>query len=60
MAGDLEVTSNTTDTPLQKLLTAAYTSADSFMRNSRYIHLIPKQSHSEKASKKKISKVITI
>ncbi|MCP8857345.1 SAM-dependent methyltransferase [Latilactobacillus fuchuensis] len=53
MAGELEVTGKNA-APLQELMTAAYNSADSFMRNRNYIHFLPKQSHSEKASKKDI------
>lgn len=53
MAGDIEVTGKG-DAPLQKLLTAAYNSSESFMRSHSYIHFLPKQSHSEKASKKDI------
>ncbi|KRK33170.1 SAM-dependent methyltransferase [Loigolactobacillus bifermentans] len=36
---------------IQRLLMSAYESADSFMRNSKYIRFLPKQSHSEKKSK---------
>lgn len=50
MAGDIEIT-GTVDFPIQKVLTAAYESADSFMRNPKLMRLIPKQSHSERASK---------
>ncbi|KRM56476.1 SAM-dependent methyltransferase [Lacticaseibacillus sharpeae] len=52
--GDIEVEG--AGRPLQKLLTAAYESADSFMRNSKLMRIIPKQSHSERASKKDIQK----
>jgi cyclopropane-fatty-acyl-phospholipid synthase len=52
--GDIEVEGD--GRPLQKILTAAYESADSFMRNSKLMRIIPKQSHSEKASKKDIQK----
>ncbi|WP_155286141.1 SAM-dependent methyltransferase [Lacticaseibacillus zhaodongensis] len=53
MAGDIEVT-GPEKRPLQTVLTAAYQSADSFMRNSKLMKIIPKQSHSEKASSKDV------
>lgn len=53
MAGDIDVTGPSAR-PLQTVLTAAYESADSFMRNNKFMHVIPKQSHSEKASKKDV------
>lgn len=52
MAGDIDVTGG--QAPLQTLLTSAYESADSFMRSKKFLRFIPKQSHSEKASKKDI------
>lgn len=39
------------DGSIQKLICSAYESADSFMRNPHLRRLIPKQSHTEKASK---------
>ncbi len=54
MSGDIDVTGG--QRPLQTILTAAYESADSFMRNSKLMRLIPKQSHSEKASEADIQK----
>lgn len=42
------------DGSIQKLICAAYESAGSFLRSSHLRRLIPKQSHSEKASKEDI------
>lgn len=39
------------DGSIQKLITAAYESAGSFMRNSKFRRFLPKQGHSEKESK---------
>lgn len=50
MAGDIDVTSPE-PYPVQQVLTAAYESAGSFMRNKKLMRFIPKQSHSEKKSK---------
>ena len=53
MRGDIEVTGGG-PFALQRLLTAAYESSGSFMRNPKLMRLIPKQSHSEKKSKQDI------
>ncbi|WP_225049164.1 SAM-dependent methyltransferase [Lacticaseibacillus kribbianus] len=53
MRGDLTVTGGTR--PLQRLLTAAYQSQDSFMKAPWLRRFIPKQSHSEKTSKQDIA-----
>lgn len=45
MDGKIEI-----DGSIQKLITAAYESADSFMRNSKFRRFLPKQGHSEKES----------
>ena len=50
MAGDIEI-EGPGKFPIQTVLTAAYSSAESFMRDSKWRKFIPKQSHSEKASK---------
>ncbi|HIW70308.1 MAG TPA: cyclopropane-fatty-acyl-phospholipid synthase family protein [Candidatus Limosilactobacillus merdipullorum] len=42
------------DGSIQKLMMAAYSSADSFMRNSKLRRFIPKQNHSEKESQQDI------
>ncbi|KRN29060.1 cfa protein [Lactobacillus selangorensis] len=55
MAGKINIT-GTTEFPIQTVLTAAYESADSFMRNKKFLRFIPKQSHSEKESVKDIQK----
>ncbi|WDF81895.1 cyclopropane-fatty-acyl-phospholipid synthase [Lacticaseibacillus pabuli] len=55
MRGDIEIT-GPSDRPIQTVLTAAYESAESFMRNSKFMRVIPKQSHSEKASKHDVQK----
>lgn len=53
MAGDIDVTSDK-PFPLQRVITAAYESAGSFMRSSKLRHFLPKQSHTEKKSKEDI------
>ena len=45
MDGKIEI-----DGSIQKLITAAYESAGSFMRNSKFRKFLPKQGHSEKES----------
>lgn len=45
MDGKIEI-----DGSIQKLITAAYESAGSFMRNSKFRRFLPKQGHSEKES----------
>ncbi|KRM71310.1 SAM-dependent methyltransferase [Lacticaseibacillus brantae] len=50
MAGDIEI-EGPGKFPIQTVLNAAYASAESFMRDSKWRKFIPKQSHSEKASK---------
>ena len=45
MDGKIEI-----DGSIQKLITAAYESAGSFMRNSKFWKFLPKQGHSEKES----------
>ncbi|WP_314737452.1 cyclopropane-fatty-acyl-phospholipid synthase family protein [Limosilactobacillus urinaemulieris] len=45
MDGKIEI-----DGSIQKLITAAYESAGSFMRNSKFRRFLPKQEHSEKES----------
>ncbi|WP_242335432.1 SAM-dependent methyltransferase [Limosilactobacillus urinaemulieris] len=45
MDGKIEI-----DGSIQKLITAAYESASSFMRNSKFRRFLPKQGHSEKES----------
>ena len=52
MDGKIEITGGPYS--IQKLLTAAYENADSFMRNSKYIRFLPKQSHNEKHSKEDV------
>ncbi|WP_262316640.1 SAM-dependent methyltransferase [Lacticaseibacillus parakribbianus] len=52
MRGDITVVGG--QYPLQRLLTAAYESAGSFMKNPALKRFIPKQSHSEQKSKKDI------
>ena len=52
--GIIDVTSTVHHRPLQTLLTAAYQSADSFMKNPKLRKFLPKQSHSEKKSKQDI------
>lgn len=42
------------DGSIQKLMMAAYSSADSFMRNSKLRRFMPKQNHSEKESQQDI------
>ncbi|EKK20452.1 SAM-dependent methyltransferase [Fructilactobacillus florum] len=46
MDGTIDVDGN-----LEDLITSAYEAADSFFRNKKFIHFLPKTSHSEKASK---------
>ncbi|MFD0896383.1 SAM-dependent methyltransferase [Loigolactobacillus binensis] len=52
MDGKIEITGGPYS--IQKLLTAAYENADSFMRNAKYIRFLPKQSHNEKHSKEDV------
>lgn len=54
MRGDILVTSDKYQRPLEVLLTAAYESVNSFMRNKKFIHLTKFQSHTEKADKEDI------
>ncbi|WP_461213295.1 class I SAM-dependent methyltransferase [Lacticaseibacillus sp. GG6-2] len=49
--GVIEVTSTMHHRPLETLLTAAYESAESFMKNPMLRKFMPKQSHSENKSK---------
>ncbi|KRN20689.1 SAM-dependent methyltransferase [Lacticaseibacillus camelliae] len=53
MRGDVDVTGGG-QFPLQQVITAAYESAGSFMRNKKLMRFIPKQSHTEKKSKQDI------
>ena len=52
MRGDIEVLGG--KRPLQQLIAAAYANADSFMRNSKLMRVLPKQSHTERKSKQDI------
>lgn len=52
--GIIDVTSGVHHRPLQTLLTAAYESAGSFMKNPALRKFLPKQSHSEKKSQQDI------
>ncbi|MEJ6400133.1 cyclopropane-fatty-acyl-phospholipid synthase family protein [Nicoliella lavandulae] len=49
MDGKIEIDGN-----IEDLVTSAYESANSFMRNKKFIRFLPKQSHSEKESKKDV------
>ncbi|WP_054750175.1 SAM-dependent methyltransferase [Lacticaseibacillus thailandensis] len=53
MAGDIDVT-GTSERPIQQVLTAAYESAGSFMRNKKFIKFLPKQSHTKSKSKQDV------
>lgn len=51
MDGKIEI-----DGSIQKLITAAYESAGSFMRNSKFRRFLPKQGHSEKESESDVQR----
>ncbi|MFC6253184.1 class I SAM-dependent methyltransferase [Secundilactobacillus hailunensis] len=42
------------DGSIEKLITSAYTTADSFFHNSKFIHFLPKQKHGEAESKQDV------
>ena len=54
MQGDIQVTSTKYQRPLEVLLTKAYESVNSFMRNKKFIHLPKIQPHTEADDKKDV------
>lgn len=56
MNGDILVYSSKYKRPLEKLITAAYESADSFMKNKHLIHKLKIQNHTENDDKHDIQK----